>query len=573
MSERTILPIKMKKQLFWFLGFFCFAVHGQKDVFDRTILSEEELVPSIEFQKAFNKGKLNYFDLSVNRGLGHAYYVHSEYTLSVKHYNEFLKENEHHQLIPEEMLEFSHALKSTGLLRESDQWMAAYYTALGESVPSTSASETLNQINNTFPNVTLSEASGFSSGIFFPTDVLSQGEQLLVTTATSVDEQLTRNQRFTAIMLLDLQSDELFNVGENINTGFNESDAVVTKDGNTMYYSRNEIPSARRLKKERRPNGVLIYEARKKDSIWQEVGPVTFNFYGAFNGHPALSPKEDYLYFTSNADGLGKTDLYRVRRYENGTFGTPFKLGSEINSPSNEGFPQVTDDALYFSSQGHDNIGGMDILRSDISGDGFSKPVNMGGVINSHKDDYAFIVNTFNNKAYFSSNRSGKEVIYSFDLKDLEQTPAEHVVTTLAVEPSTTEIKAEPMKPVDAGQQLLAFAEVGPIYFGLNSSYVTDYSKVKLDKIIEKLKDHELVKVQINAHADTRASQDYNQKLSDLRGHNVKAYFVENGISADRISIAALGESIPVNRCVEGVDCPDKEHIFNRRVEFVFSIH
>lgn len=136
--------------------------------------------------------------------------------------------------------------------------------------------------------------------------------------------------------------------------------------------------------------------------------------------HPALSLDEKTLYFSSNMAGtLGQSDFYRVAILADGTFGTPENLGSTINTEGRETFPFLSADGeLYFASDGHLGLGGLDVYVSKKNEDAsFSKPINLGNPINTAYDDFAYVLNSETRVGYFSSNRpggKGSDDLYTF---------------------------------------------------------------------------------------------------------------------------------------------------------------
>lgn len=208
-------------------------------------------------------------------------------------------------------------------------------------------------------------------------------------------------------------------VSTTINSKFNESSAVFTRDGETVYFTRNNYLDK---KGKDRVGSVLlkIYRAKLKQGVWSDVTELPFNSDSYSVAHPALSPDEKYLYFASDMPGtLGKSDIFKVAINFNGSFGTPENLGDVINTEGRETFPFVTDDnELYFSSDGHPGLGGLDVFICKIEKDKWYKKVlNVGETLNSSKDDFGFLINSATKLGYFTSNRdggAGKDDIYKF---------------------------------------------------------------------------------------------------------------------------------------------------------------
>ncbi|MDR6845682.1 OmpA family protein [Flavobacterium granuli] len=215
-------------------------------------------------------------------------------------------------------------------------------------------------------------------------------------------------------------------VSGNINSKYNESTAVFTRDGETVYFTRNNYLE----KKGKDKNGTInlkIYRATLKKGAWENITELPFNSDNYSVAHPALSPDEKYLYFASDMPGtLGQSDIYKVAINLDGTFGTPENLGDIINTEGRETFPFVTEDnELYFSSDGHPGLGGLDVFVYKVeNAKWYKKVLNVGETLNSSKDDFGFLINTVTKLGYFTSNRDGgvgNDDIYKFkELKKIQ---------------------------------------------------------------------------------------------------------------------------------------------------------
>ncbi|HQZ43848.1 MAG TPA: OmpA family protein, partial [Flavobacteriales bacterium] len=163
-------------------------------------------------------------------------------------------------------------------------------------------------------------------------------------------------------------------------------------------------------------NKLKLYIADQKGKDWGGVKELPFNSDDYSTGHPALSPDDTKLYFVSDMPGgFGGTDVYVVE-YNNGQWGTPVNLGKEINTEGNEMFPFITtDNVLFFASDGHKGLGGLDVMMANVTGTTFSKVRNPGAPINSTADDLGFVLRN-SSSGYFSSDRlggKGDDDIYS----------------------------------------------------------------------------------------------------------------------------------------------------------------
>src|SRR5690606_31298222 len=204
-----------------------------------------------------------------------------------------------------------------------------------------------------------------------------------------------------------------------VNSRLHESSLVVTKDSTTMYFTRNNFLDRRKEDKD----GIIrlkIYKAENVDGIWTNIEELPFNSDSYSVAHPMLSPDGKKLYFATDMPGsLGKSDLFVTDIIGDGTYGPILNLGKNINTMGRENFPFITDDGiLYFSSNGHQGLGGLDVFATKITFNDYNQPVvNVGRPINGPEDDFSFIFDPVGKTGYFASNREGgigDDDIYKF---------------------------------------------------------------------------------------------------------------------------------------------------------------
>ncbi|RRO13589.1 OmpA family protein [Flavobacteriaceae bacterium 14752] len=223
------------------------------------------------------------------------------------------------------------------------------------------------------------------------------------------------NQPF--LDLYEVEVDEQFTplsqpkpLSDVINSKFHEASAVITSDGNTIYFTRNNFSDNKYKKSKSGINFLKIYRAKKdKNGEWQTPEELPFNSDDYSSAHPALSPDEDKLYFASNMPGTkGKSDIFVVNINDDDSFGEPINLGSKINTQGRESFPYISSDSLlFFSSNGHPGLGGYDVFVSELKADkSFGDPLNVGRPINSTKDDISFIIDAKSKIGFFATNRN-----------------------------------------------------------------------------------------------------------------------------------------------------------------------
>lgn len=206
-----------------------------------------------------------------------------------------------------------------------------------------------------------------------------------------------------------------------INSKTHESSATFTADGKIMYFDRT---NDKKVKVDgEKFAAVSIMRADFVDGKWQNIKRVPFASDNFSTEHPILTRDGKKMYFSSDMPGgEGSFDIYVVDVNDDGTFGAPQNLGNTVNTPHREQFPYISDNGeqLYFASDGHQGLGGLDIFMSQSYGGKFAKPLNLGETINSGMDDFAYIVDEKKNKGYLSSNRKGSDNLYSFTRRENE---------------------------------------------------------------------------------------------------------------------------------------------------------
>lgn len=223
------------------------------------------------------------------------------------------------------------------------------------------------------------------------------------------------NQSFTNLYVAKqdkngkLTGEQPFN--KEVKSKYHESTPIIAPDGKTVYFTRNNIASGKKGETADKTKLLKIYQATVKDGKLTGEKELPFNSNKYNCAHPAISPDGKTLYFASDMPGgKGQSDLYKVEIKNNGTsFGKPENLGENINTEGRETFPFITEqDELYFSSDGHPGLGGLDIFGTRKEKDGTYQTIhNVGEPVNGNMDDFAFSINSQNKRGYFSSNRTG----------------------------------------------------------------------------------------------------------------------------------------------------------------------
>jgi outer membrane protein OmpA-like peptidoglycan-associated protein/tetratricopeptide (TPR) repeat protein len=409
----------------------------------------------------------------------------------------------------------------------------------------------------------------------------------------------------------------------NLNTKWHDGPASVSADGKTMYYgseSFNEKEFTKDKAKLSKFGKIYLYKATFEDGQWTNSKPLPFNNASYDVRNPSVSKDGKTLYFSSNMPGgFGGEDLWKVT-INGDTYGKPENLGSKINTAANESFPYITDtNVLYFSSNGKDGFGGLDVFRIDLTKG--TAVINIGAPVNTEKDDFAFTYNTSKKVGFFASNRGGNDDIYKADpvcgvqaiavVKDAKTGIVLESATVVLVDAKDktvgnqssnlegktsfgiacntsyafqvskqgyesgvfsvaktdggeviVEALLQPILPIITETEVI----LQPIYFVYDKSNITKEGAAELDKLVQVMKEHPTMVIFAKSHTDNRGSDKYNLNLSDRRAKATVQYLISKGIAKDRISGQGFGESEPKVVCEE---CTEEQFAQNRRSEFL----
>ena len=389
-----------------------------------------------------------------------------------------------------------------------------------------------------------------------------------------------------------LQPEEL---EDEVNTEFDEGTPSFTPDGNTMYYTYcTQAPEGDRTAE--------IYMSSRSSAKWGKGSKVEIlkDSVTAL-AHPSVSPDGRWLYFVSDAvGGQGGKDIFRARINGN-DFGPMENLGPEINTPGDEVFPYVRDSVtLYFASNGHPGMGGLDLFRATLDSTEHWHVENMRSPINSNGDDFGITFEGVHERGFFSSNRNdarGYDHLYSFELPiitvkiegivfDVDEVPIEGATVrivgrdglnakVLTMKNGEYEVELER----DIRYVMMASArgflnqnfELKTGAEEKNETYIVDFylspitkpvvienifydfdkatlrpeSKAALDEMIKMLNDNPNVTIELGAHTDRKGTDKYNEGLAQRRAQSVVDYLIEGGIAPDRLEAKGYGEIVP----------------------------
>ncbi|MBU2947052.1 OmpA family protein [Zobellia uliginosa] len=369
-----------------------------------------------------------YDEITIHKKLGNANYHTANYDVATFWYEKLL-ENDEVAVSPDYLYRYALALKSIKRYDESNEWMEKFKQVKTNDIRAKLYTGNVNYLKEiqipkeqyTIENLTEinSPESDFAPSYY--------SKNLVFTTSRDLETQ--KYNKLPYLNLYQSKITEEENISEIsglsplLNTKANESSTTFSNDGETIYFTRNNF-SKNGFKRDK--NGISrlkIYRSFKEGNTWTEPEDLPFNGTNYSVAHPSLSKDGTKLYFASDMPGgMGASDIYVVSVLSNGSFGEPVNMGTLINTEGKETFPFISDsDLLYFASNGHPGLGGLDIFKIDL--DGESKVTNLGSPINSSEDDFSLVMDSSEEVGYFASNRKGgkgSDDIYSLKRSDMD---------------------------------------------------------------------------------------------------------------------------------------------------------
>ncbi|MFZ1686228.1 MAG: OmpA family protein [Flavobacteriales bacterium] len=333
---------------------------------------------------------------------------------------------------PVDLYNYSQCLRATGQFEEADHWMAKYHEIAAGDGRATAQLGSVAYANallakplpgciveNVKENCTHSDMGS-----------AYWGDRLVFASARKPDAAARRRHAWNGDPFLDLYTGKIGADGQltdiqplkDLNTKFHDSNAAFSASGQEVWFTRNNYSDG---KKGRTADGVVnlkIYSRILSEGHWMVERSFPFNSEAYSTGHPALSADGKTIYFTSDMPGgRGGTDIWMCERKSESEWLKPVNLGPMVNTEGDEMFPFVqSDGTLYFSTDGHPGLGGLDIFVSKAGQEGFTRAINAGVPINSHSDDFAILLDATGLKGYLTSDRSGGmggDDLYSFTLR------------------------------------------------------------------------------------------------------------------------------------------------------------
>lgn len=395
-----------------------------------------------------------------------------------------------------------------------------------------------------------------------------------------------------------------------VNTPYNDGTVCFDSRGTTMYYTQCNG-------KDGKGKNCRIYSTSAQGTLWSDPEPLSFSSDSFTCGHPCLSKDGQVMYFSSDMPGgLGGKDLWYVTYTKRSkTWGDPINLGPTINTEGDDMYPFISEDGtLFFSSNGHVGLGGVDIYYSTGENTDWSEPINMKSPINSGGDDFAVTMDKNKESGYFSSNREGgkgQDDIYRFYMTPLVFTLSGVVRDSVTREllPNTTitltnstdtgklviktdgsgayritlkertdyelfaakaeyydsKIETQTTRGLEYSTDLIqdfvilefdftTMFTLEGIYYDLDKANIRPDAALILDTMVNLLNKYPKIRIELGSHTDCRADSMYNKGLSQRRADSAVAYIRNHGIDSARMIAKGYGESMLVNDCAcEGV--------------------
>ncbi|PKV52940.1 WD40 repeat protein [Aquimarina sp. MAR_2010_214] len=362
--------------------------------------------------------------------LGDSFYFTGDLEDSVIWYEKLIQ-NYPEDLNPEYLFRYAQSLKSVERYKEADNIMDQFYAITGNDKRARSFIEKRNYLDfiemqsgkyDIFPLSINSKNSEYAPSF-------NNKNQIVFASSRSKNTNDSKLHKWNKMPFLDIFSSNIkedqitledpVKLKGKINTKFHESSTSFSKDGQTVYFSRNNYTNNKLGTSKKGVVLLKLYKATLKDGTWTDIEELSFSSDEYSVSHPSLSADGTKLYFASDMPGsMGQSDLFVVDVLGDGKYGEPKNLGGNINTEGRETFPYISSSGrLYFSSDGHVGLGGLDIFVSVPNESGFSNAFNIGKPVNSSKDDFTFVLNEDTKIGYFASNRKGgkgNDDIYSF---------------------------------------------------------------------------------------------------------------------------------------------------------------
>lgn len=411
---------------------FCGVSFGQERLLTKANEKYEEYSfrPAIDiYKRVLDKG---FVSADLLKKLGNSYYYNASYKDAAETYGKLVTEFPD-DIGPEDYFKYAQTLKTLGDYNASNAVMAKFTKLTTDDARAGAFKKERDYMAEIKANSGRYDITPFEyNSVYSEFAPTYYKEGLIFSSDRDTGNFARYRHTWNSKDFLDLYKvnsdsvslNKVVKFGENVNTRLHESTSVVTSDGETLYFTRNNIVEGKYVKDEKGIIRLKIFRAKIIDGVWDQIEELPFNSDSYSVANPALSPDEKTLYFVSDMPGtFGLSDIFMVTINDDDTFSTPENLGENINTEARETFPFITEDEiLYFSSDGHPGLGGLDVFATKIKRKDFQgKVLNVGEPINSNFDDFTFIFDESKKTGYMASNREsglGEDDIYSFVEKE-----------------------------------------------------------------------------------------------------------------------------------------------------------
>lgn len=587
--------------------------------------------PAIEhYNNVLKRKKVNHAVIN----LAHSYY----YTNAVKNAKVYFADAvELPESSVKEYLNYAKVLMQHENYDEAKIWLRKVIEINRDDVVAKMLYASCNSVSEFYRDTTLFELKQFEAdeefNSAFGTTVWNGGVVFTADKAVRLD---SRTSAWTGSSYLDLYFSKKDENGKwirpellkgDINGKYHEGPAVFTRDGQTVYFTRNNYVKNKLKKNAVDESNLKLYKGKLDGDKWVDIEEMPFNDEDYSVGHPTLSADEKTLYFISDMPGgFGGTDVWSST-YDGEMWSDPRNLGTAINSPGNEMFPYYHQDgSLYFSSDAHNTMGGLDVFITSKVDERWLVPENLNYPLNSNRDDFGFVLQQNDSTGFVSSNRGedGRDKMYQFVKKQPKFMALGSVANRETGEPLADALVLIGVSGEDIVEQVVSDREgkfkfrmkpgkdykflaqkegyfsvsehlstkgkkysenldislaltelvlqkaivIENIYYDFDKSIIREDAKPALDILVKILNDNPNIVVELSSHTDSRASDRYNLILSDKRARAAVDYIVSKSVDSERINAVGHGEKYLVNECGNGINCTDEKHEENRRTEF-----
>lgn len=360
--------------------------------------------------------------------LANSYYFNGDLEKSAKWYGELFMLN--NEIAPEYYYRYAQSLKAIKEYDKADVMIVKFNQKNGNDLRAKLAAEQKDYLavikknsgRYTIENAGINSKYSDYGTSFYGNKIVFTSARDTVGFGTKIDSWT--GEGFTNLYEANKESNgklsSVEHLSKKLNSKFHEATPVFTKDGKTVYFTRNNFLNGKKIKDKNKTILLKIYKATLDGNQWTNITELPFNSDNFSVAHPALSPDEKQLYFATDMPGTyGQSDIYKVTINDDGSFGIPQNLGNKINTEGRETFPFITsENELYFASDGHPGLGGLDVFVSKPKQNGnYEEVLNVGEPLNSSKDDLALLIDTKTQRGYVTSNREGgqgDDDIYAF---------------------------------------------------------------------------------------------------------------------------------------------------------------